>query len=78
MKHYENGKRKNGNDLPNAKTASKKKRNGKGNGKKKKKFEEVIFKAPSKKKPKWLRQKKGDALDYAVSGGHFESNRRKH
>ena len=24
------------------------------------------------------KEKKRDALDYAVSGGHFESNRRKH
>lgn len=52
---------KNGNDLPNVKPASKKKRKGKGNGKKKK-FEEV--KGPMKKK---------DALDHRLPG-HYGAN----
>lgn len=56
-----NGKRNNGNDLPNAKPASKKKRKSKGNGKKKK-FKEV--KGP---------MKKYDALNRRLPG-HYGAN----
>lgn len=55
---------------PHPKPISKKKRNGKGNGKKKK-FEGVTFKAPRKKKPKW--KKKGDLLYHCVPG-HYGAN----
>ena len=66
-----NGKRKNGNDLPNAKPASKKKRKGKGNGKKKK-FEEVSFKGPMKKTTS-SGKKKYDALNRRLPG-HYGAN----
>ena len=61
-----NGKRKNGNDLPNAKPASKKKRNGKGNSNKKK------FKGPMKKTTS-SGKKKYDALNRRLPG-HYGAN----
>ena len=63
-----NGKRKNGNDLPNAKPASKKKRNDNRNGKRKKmnqkKKREVTIRSGKKKK---------DAFYYCVPG-HYGAN----
>ena len=66
-----NAKRKNGNDLPNAKPDSKKKHKGKGNGKKKK-FEQVRFKGSSKKTTS-SGKKKYNPFKYRLPG-HYGAN----